>query len=178
MNYFYAKKKALVSKSLGYILMLICFITLTISILNALYFHFDNSPLLEGIAKLVKSFVNLIYQNTQFLKIFWDNTPIPNLMNPFDKSNLGFIAIYVVLFVGASMVRYGNRLLKRLRKIDEQIQDELMKNQLKGIVRHESELREVISIPSNSFHSLYLAPIIVGLLIPFIMFFIKKAFGL
>ncbi|HBC3436696.1 TPA: yfeABCD locus regulator, partial [Vibrio parahaemolyticus] len=114
-----------------------------------------------------KNLVAFIYQNTEFLMIFWKNSPTPNHMHLAEPDNIPFIIIYLTIFVGLTFWGVGKQLSVRLRKIRKKIEDQIIEESVKGsVARTHSEIAETVYIPNggmfSNIHKLYVAPIIVA----------------
>lgn len=135
-----------------------------------MYFRIDDGSKLGGIiAAPFKNIVSLIYENTQFLNVLWDYSPLPDHMNFSDINNVYFLFTYAVLFIGAALMASGRKLSRRISKIKEQIEDQIIKESLSGnIARSRQEIEDAVEIPNSSiftqFQQLYIAPIITGVI--------------
>lgn len=175
MNYKQAKSKSRVKKLVGVAVFLTATISTAISLLKLIYFRLDDGSELGGmLARPVQSIVYWIYENTQYFSFFWNNSPTPN---PFDYTlidNVYFLIIYILPFIGLALYSSGKKLTIRLKKINIKIENQLIEESLKGDSgRTRNELESAVSIPKQTiwsqFHTLYLAPILVGLFIAIIL---------
>ena len=171
MTYEYAKKKVHYGRLIGGVVVIVAFLFTVISVLKLLYFGLDNGDALSSaIARPVKIFVYFIYENTQQLSFFWEYAPTPNIKIISAQSNLWFLLSYISLFVGAAIFGSANVLARRLKIIEKQIEDEIIKSSISGNrKRSREEIRNSVEIPSPKIfkrvHELYLAPLIIGLLL-------------
>ncbi len=146
-------------------------ISSVISMLKMIYFRLDNGSQLGGmIARPFQNLVSLVYEHTQFLNIFWKISPTPNHLQLSEIGNIYFIAIYLMVFVGAAFYSAGTKLSRRLDGIKEKIENQVLEESIKGEkARSREEIENSTKIPSNSifsqFHQLYLAPIITGIIV-------------
>ena len=135
-----------------------------------MYFKIDDGSKFGGmIAAPFKKLVSLIYENTQFLSVLWEHSPMPDHMNISDINNAYFFITYAVLFIGIALKASGRKLGRRLSKIKEQIEDQIIKESLSGnLARSREEIEDAIEIPNSSiftqFQQLYIAPIITAVI--------------
>ncbi len=167
MNFQEAKKKYLLYRLIGVLIIVPSVISTVISFLKMIYFRLDDGTQFGfALAQPFKKMVAYVYQNTDFLVLFWENSPIPNHMNIPEPQNIPFILIYLTVFVGIAFWGTGTGLSRRLRKIRKKIEDQVIEESIKGsAARTHAEISETVVIPSNGMfsetHKLYLAPIIV-----------------
>ena len=124
--------------------------------------------MLSALDDMAKRFVHYVYTKTQFLAFFWQHAPVPSMQNIGAASNLQFIVFYMGIFIGTAFIRSANALAKRLRKIEEQIENEIIRHSVRhGRARSRKEIEDGVSIPNASIfkrvHELYLAPLGVGI---------------
>lgn len=101
MNYIQALRKSRLKRFIGLIVFIIGIISSIISILKMLYFNVDDGTAIAGaLAKIFQKLVYLIYENTQFLNIFWKNCPTPNFNQLNVQDNIHFIFLYGLIFIG------------------------------------------------------------------------------
>ncbi|HYE34194.1 YniB family protein [Methylocaldum sp.] len=171
MNYITAKQNVARRRLGGHVLIALSATVVVIGLLKFLYFSLDGGgPLLAPLAQLVKRFVYAIYANTQFLSPIWETAPTPDPKAPLSSSSLAFMLWYVGVFVGASLISSANRITARLRRINEQIEDQLIRESLRAANRRtRTQIEEAISVPQQpiwkELHTLYVAPLVVGLLL-------------
>lgn len=145
-------------------------ISTAISFLKMIYFRLDDGTQLGSmIARPFKQLISWIYQNTQALNFFWENSPTPNHMVLSETHNAYFLAIYLLVFVGFALYASGAKMASRLSKINEKIENQLIEESLKGAgARSREEIERSTEIPSNSIftqlHQLYLAPVITAVI--------------
>ena len=167
MNYQEAKKKSLIYRLVGALIVIPSVISTNISFLKMIYFRLDDGTQFGSVlAQPFKKIVTYVYQNTEFLSLFWDHSPTPNHMNIPEPQNITFILIYLTVFVGITFWGAGSSLSLRLRKIRKKIEDQVIEESIKGsAARTHAEISEAVVIPSGGMfsevHKLYLAPIIV-----------------
>ncbi len=176
MNITDAKKEIIIKRIIGALIGITGLISTIISLLKMLYFRIDvGTPLGGVIAKPFKLLIGWGYKNTQpFLSWFWHNSPVPDHLNLATSENAYFICIYILIFVGIALFTSGNKLARRLGKIREKIEDQIIEESMKG--KNQRSFKQIESeteIPKTSifsqFHQLYLAPIIVGLIVALLL---------
>ena len=170
MNFKDARKKSIRKRVLGAAIIVPSMISTGISFLKMLYFRLDDGTQLGGmIARPFKELINWIYQNTQYLSLFWEKSPTPNHMVLSEPHNLYFIVIYLLIFVGFAFYASGAKLASRLAEINEKIENQLIEESIKGAgARSREEIERTTEIPSSSIfsqlHQLYLAPVITAVI--------------
>ncbi|WP_440053836.1 YniB family protein [Pseudoalteromonas sp. T1lg65] len=168
MNFHEAKSKAMFKKITGIIIAFPAIISTAISVLKMLYFRLDDGTAFGGaIAKPFKQLVQFIYENTDILNLFWQHSPTPDLTDLPNKQNLYFFAVYILFFVGLAYFSSGAQLSRRLRKMRQKIEDQLIEESIKGTVRkNRQQIEESIEVPSSTifsqFHQLYVAPFVTA----------------
>lgn len=180
VDYQTAKRAVLTKRIAGAVLAII---SLTFVLMGLLLFLYNSLGVAEGqvLASLSLAIKNLVYgifANTQLLLPIWNNAPVPNPGDITSMGTLGFLGWYMGAFVGASLVASANKLARRLRAIDEQIENETISDSLRGSRRRSrAELEQKITVSSQSvwqqFHTLYIAPLVVGI----VLWLIAKAIG-
>ncbi len=168
MNFQEAKSKALFKKIVGVVIASPAIISTAISVLKMLYFRLDDGTAFGGaIARPFKQLVQFIYENTHLLNLFWQHSPTPDLADLPHRQNLYFFAVYVLIFVGLAYFASGRKLSRRLRKISQKIEDQLIEESIKGAGgQNRQQIEESIEVPSSTIfsqlHQLYLAPVITA----------------
>lgn len=170
MNYQQALKKSRLKRIIGFVIFLIGIVSSIISILKMLYFNFDDGTIIGGaLSKIFKNLISLIYQNTQFLNIFWQNCPSPNLNQLNTQDNIYFLLLYGLIFIGLALYSSGKKLAIRLNDINIIIENQLIKESIMNnqAVKRRDEIQNEISIKDSSIFSqlnqLYLAPLITSI---------------
>ncbi|GGZ03992.1 MULTISPECIES: YniB family protein [Shewanella] len=168
MNFHEAKSKALFKKIVGVVMALPAIISTVISVLKMLYFRLDDGTAFGGaIAMPFKQLVQLIYENTHILNIFWQHSPTPDLADLTNIQNLYFFAVYVLFFVGLAYFASGGKLSHRLKKISQKIEDQLIEESIKVAGgRNRQQIEESIEVSSSTIfsqlHQLYVAPVVTA----------------
>ena len=171
MNYFEATRSVLLKRVIGLAVLVLCAVVTLISMFKFLYFGFDQGgPLLTGLAQTLKRLVYEVYEKTQYLAPIWDHAPVPNQKDLLSSGNIFFLIWYLGIFVGLSILRAAHKLAARLRRIDLEIEDELIQQSVRNAPRRNKEqIEESTDVPRQSawkeIHTLYLAPVVVGLVL-------------
>ncbi|HDO1316025.1 YniB family protein [Aeromonas veronii] len=167
MNFYEARKKSVIYRCVGLLIILPCVISTVVSFLKMIYFRLDDgSTFGSALAEPFKNFVSFIYQKTEFLMFFWQKSPTPNHINLSEPDNIPFVFIYLAIFVGITFWGLGRELSYRLNKIRKKIEDQVIEESIRGnLARSQSEITNAVHISSDgilaSIHSLYIAPVVV-----------------
>ncbi|WP_417781759.1 YniB family protein [Stutzerimonas xanthomarina] len=171
MNFRQAKKKARLLKICGAAIGLPALVVTFISVLKLFYYSLDDGTALGGmVAQPLQRLVEFIYHQPLFPKWLWEYCPTPNPYALSDPNNLKFLVVYITIFIGAAVVSSGNALSRRLTRISQEIEDELLRQSLRGQSERRSreEMESTAEISSSSVfsqvHQLYLAPIITAVI--------------
>ncbi len=171
MTYDEAKKKILIKWLVGAPVIVATSLSSAVSALKMFYFGLDSGDQLSSaIALPIKRLVYLIYENTHLLEFFWKHSPTPTPKELFANSNIAFFVIYLCIFFGMASVGSARSLSARLAEIDKEIENELIRESVKGNApRRRQEIQEQVSVPKpgwfSQIHTLYLAPIVVGVVV-------------
>jgi YniB-like protein len=171
MTYDEAKKKILIKWLVGTPVVVGTSLSSAVSALKMFYFGLDSGDQLSrAIALPIKRLVYLIYENTHCLEFFWKHSPTPTPKDFFANSNGAFLVIYLCIFFGMALVGSARSLSARLAGIDKEIEHELIRESIKGNApRRRKEIQEQVSVPKSGwisqFHTLYLAPIVAGIVV-------------
>lgn len=170
MNFHEAKSKVWTYKIIGVLIALPAITSTIISMLKMLYFRLeDGTAMGSAIARPFKQLVSVVYENTQALALFWQNSPTPSLGELLSRQNVYFLSIYVLFFVGLAFYTSGGKLNRRLKAINQKIEDQLIAESIRGDGgRSRQQIEESIDVPSSTifsqFHQLYIAPVIVAVI--------------
>ena len=171
MNYIQALRKSRLKRFIGLIISIIGVISSIISILKMLYFNFDNGTAIEGVfAKIFQKSIYFIYENTQFLNIFWENCPTPNFNKLNVQDNMYFILLYALIFIGLALYSSGKKLSIRLDEINIIIENQLIHSAISSseVKRTREEMQNNTNISNSSIfsqlHQLYIAPLIITII--------------
>ena len=168
MNFKEARKKVVTKRIIGAAIAVPTIISTAVSFLKMLYFRLDDgSQMGSAIARPFKQLVYWVYENTQFLGVFWRQSPTPNQMELSDPQNIYFMAIYILFFIGLAFIASGNKLSRRLFKINQKIEDQLIEESIKGSGgRSRLQIEESTQVPSSTIfsqlHQLYIAPVVTA----------------
>lgn len=129
----------------------------------------DSTPLAAITVQPIKNLVSLIYQHTSLLLPFWNHSPTPDFMQLWTRENIWFLSIYISIFVGAAFITSAKQVFKKLKKIRDQIEEQIMTDSIKGnMKRSRKEIEDSIALPSSSIfsqaHQLYIAPIVTAII--------------
>lgn len=176
MTYHEARKKIFIYWLLGAPILIGASISSIISILKMFYFGFDDgNPLSGAIARFIRHVVHLAYEHTHvFLDFFWTYSPIPAPKNLLSNGTIASFVIYLGIFFGMALIKSARALSARLAKIDIEVENQLIKESIRGSVsRRRDEIQAQIMMPKpgffSQFQTLYLAPIITGLIVAVIV---------
>jgi hypothetical protein len=167
MHYRQAVRQSIIKRVLGAIVFLVGGISTAISFLRMLYFNFDDGTAIGStISKVFQKLVYTIYEHTQFLNFFWEHCPTPSLNQINTQDNVYFILLYLSIFVGAALYSSGKKLAIRLKIINEAIENQLIRESIRGErARSRHELESTMAIENSSIfsqvHQLYIAPLII-----------------
>lgn len=169
------KKKACVEIVIGMLIFLPSSISTIVSFLKMFYFRLsDGSRIGEAIAAPFKNIVYYIYTNTSpWLNFFWDNSPTPDPHAISSSESISTFVIYGIIFIGMAFIGSGKKKIMKIIRINEAIDEQMLKDSLEG--RHQrarDEIERSVDIPSDKFftqfHTLYIAPIVTGIVIAII----------
>lgn len=178
MNYQTAKREVFIKRVAGGTIVVISLVFVFIGLLLFIYEGLSvGSQAQVSLSIAVKSLIYSIFEHTKFLSLIWGNAPAPDFNDIFSKNTLGFLGWYMGVFIGFSLMASANRLARRLRIIDEQIENETIRNSLRGAGRSRAEIERQVTVSKQSvwqqFHTLYIAPLLVGI----ILWIIAKVIG-
>jgi hypothetical protein len=171
MTYDETKKKIFLKWLIGIPITFITSVSSLVSALKMLSFALDSGDRVSNmVSQLLKNIVVMIYQNTHFLEYFWIYSPTPTLDSLNTLDNIYSLAVYGFIFVGMTFIHSARALSVILTAIDQEIEYEMIKASATGNhPRQRREIQQSISVPApklfSQFHTLYLAPIIVGLIV-------------
>jgi hypothetical protein len=148
---------------------LVCLILLVMSYLKMMYVL----PNIGILSHPIKKLIYLIYSKTLFLEPLWRLAPVPDMNDLISGGFISVIAIAIVFVLFMMLRNSGGFRLKKLKNIEQEIDEQLIKESIKGhLVRNRKEIEKNIQIPEqsflSSFHSLYIAPLIIGILLIFL----------
>jgi len=167
-----ARSKVLIMWVVGIAISLLSGLSTIVSLMKMLYFRLDTGTQFGGM--LAKPFQDLVYAIFQwsnpYLGLFWDYSPTPDQMNLVILDNFIFLLIYLLVFVGMAFISSARKLSRRLKNINERIEDQIIEESMRGeVARTREQIERETEIPSSSifsqFHQLYLAPVVVGVFV-------------
>jgi YniB-like protein len=171
MTYDETKKKIFIKWLIGIPITFVASVSSLVSVLKMLFFALDSGDHVSNmVSQPLKNIVVMIYQNTHFLEYFWIYSPTPTLDSLNTLDNIYSLAVYGFIFVGMTFIHSARALSVILTAIDQEIEYEMIKASATGDhPRQRREIQQSISVPTpklfSQFHTLYLAPIIVGLIV-------------
>lgn len=166
------KKKAYIEIMIGLFVFIPSFMSTIISLLKMFYFKLsDGSRFGEAIAAPFKHIVSSIYTHTSpWLDFFWNNSPTPDPQAISSSESISTFIIYGVIFIGMAFIGSGKKKINKILEINEAIDKQMLKDSIQGHrSRPRSEIENSEEISSEKFftqfHTLYLAPVITGIVI-------------
>lgn len=174
MTYSEAKKRIIVKWLLGVPIVAASSLSTIISSLKMFYFGLDSGDSLENaITGPIRKLVYVVYDHTGFLKFFWAHSPVPNLDDFLASSTIVSLAIYLCIFVGLGLTGSARSFSARIAEIDKEVENELMRQSIRGGYVHKRDhIQARVSVTQTGWlyqlHTLYLAPILVGLVVAII----------
>ncbi|WP_443092496.1 YniB family protein [Basfia succiniciproducens] len=162
---FKEKKKAWWKIIVGYLRGIICLILLIMSYLKMIYF----SPI-RFLSHPIKELINIVYNKTLFLDFLWQYAPIPNMDDLLSKGSILFFVICVIFVIFMMLMNSGKLKLRILKKIEQNIQEQSLEESIRGnLANSREDIERGIQLPEqnflSSFHALYIAPLIVGIIL-------------
>jgi len=165
MSFAAARKRAYIKLAIGLLITTVSLASTIISLLKMFYFTLQDGDTLAGrLVALIKGGVSTAYEHTSLLNPLWIHSPTPDFTHPTTVENVHFFIIYLMIFVGFAFIASAKKQFKRLRAIQEKIEDQVLEESLKGPGgRSREEIESSVKMPQSSIfsqaHSLYLAPI-------------------
>ncbi|EFL81782.1 YniB family protein [Actinobacillus pleuropneumoniae] len=174
MDLYHEKKIAWCKIIIGNICALVCLMLLTISFLKMIYFLTDISLFTRPIKELIVT----VYNKTRFLDLFWNYAPVPRMDEWLSEDFIIFMIIALIFILFMMLRDSGHSSLCRLKIIEQKIQEQLLEESAKGkLAKGREQIEQDIHIPKqrflSSFHTLYIAPLIVGGILIFIEKMVK-----
>jgi hypothetical protein len=177
MHYQEAKEKILRYRLVGLLLLIGGGVFTLISMLKFLYFGLDSGdPLSHGLAQPFKNLALLAYGWTSpYLDIVWRTAAVPNPRDLVSWGNVGFIFEYLAVIFGIDRIRAAGSLTGRVAQAKRTLEDEQLRESVRsGGAKPPVQIQPTTPVPSGNdrgfklFHTLYLAPIVVGVIVLFI----------
>ncbi|WP_295848370.1 YniB family protein [uncultured Neisseria sp.] len=166
MNYNDAKRKVIIKFMCGALVSLLSAISTIISILKMFYFKLDDGTRFgSALSEIFKRITIFTYEHTTFLEFFWKHSPIVNPFDFLEKQSIQFFIIYILFFIAWAVIRSAFDLRNRLKIIDKQIEDQIIKESIKGSNINRKQVENNVSISlSSKIHDLYIAPLLVAII--------------
>lgn len=179
MNYKNAVILSASKRLVGWTLVIIAVISTAISILKFLSIYIDNGTMASAVlSDPYKQLFIFIYGKTQFLSIFWNNSPTPDHTNLTGSASISFFIIYVFIFIASAIKDSGAKLSERLAKTRDQIDDQLMQDQIGALPsRSKQEIRDALVIPNYPVLNQLLWELIPLIITSGLLFGFYKMFG-
>ncbi|MDC9621263.1 YniB family protein [Xenorhabdus sp. XENO-7] len=178
MTYQQAGYVAIAKRILGWVIFVPAFLSTFVSVINLAWQHgVKGSGIYAVLNDFLRMMTEMIKFNTSFLDFFWKHSPIPDRMVMITGTNVSFLVIYFLMFVGLAMSASGLRMYRQFKFIKEHIEDQMILENAKesGITKEQLEAK--IKFPLHSLFSqifiLYISPIIIGA----IAYFLSKLLG-
>ncbi|MBD2804532.1 hypothetical protein ID855_07445 [Xenorhabdus sp. ZM] len=156
---------SIVKRMLGWLIFVPAFLSTFASVINLAWQQGIQGDGIHAIFNdFIKMMVEMVKFNTPFLDFFWKYSPVPSST----AGILGFIVIYLLIFVGLAMSASGLRMYRQYKYIKENIEDQLILENAKESGVTKEQLESKIQFPRHSLFSqvftLYISPIIIGIL--------------
>ncbi|MHA6495344.1 YniB family protein [Pseudomonas borbori] len=135
------------------------------------------SAFTSTMAAPLRNLVYVVYANTGFLGWLWQYCPTPTPYQLITFDNLVFALIYLAFFVGLALSASGWKIQRRVKRLEQEIDDQLMRESIQGVTqRSREQIERSAQVPGSSvlaqIHQLYIAPLVVtivgGLILKFI----------
>lgn len=167
MYYAEAKRIVFCRKFFAIIIGIPALLSTIVSILKIFYFRLnDGTKFGQAVTHSFQTLINKIAQATPQLNFFWESSPVPDPNNFLVANNIKFAGIYFLIFIAMALWSSASKTSAILKEIDL----ENKKDRLRGTSQREiTSNKKSNPIQANSIfselHTLYIAPLIVGLLI-------------
>nr|WP_314265947.1 YniB family protein [uncultured Moellerella sp.] len=172
MNYKTASYVAIVKRIAGWVIFIMALISTLVSLITLAG---KRGVTGEGINAVVNDFIKImtemVRQNSSWLNFFWNNSPVPSVQSGFSSANIGFIVIFIFIFVGLALSASGIRMYRQVKFIRENLEDHVIIEQAKGNNISKDELVKKVTIPRHTIFTqgliLYFWPIVFGIALYF-----------
>ncbi|WP_127959384.1 YniB family protein [Serratia microhaemolytica] len=169
MTYQQAGRVAMLKRIFGWAIFIPALISTVISLLG---FMQQYGAEWRGINAVMLDFlylaIDVIRFNTEWLDIFWRNSPLPTLEHGiFEGRNLVFVIIYFLMFVGLALQASGARIARQVKFVRENLENQMILEQAKGSEgQTRSQLEARIKLPHHTiflqFFRLYVLPLLIA----------------
>jgi len=171
---------AILKRILGWVIFIAALLSTLTSVLNFVY---ENSKSTSGINAVILDFahvmVDMVRFNTPFLNIFWYNAPLPVLGAGITFANIMFVIIYWLIFVGIALQASGVKMSQQVKRIRENVQDQLIMEQTKdGEKRTREAIESRIDVPNSPIYKQYFPLFILPIIIAVVAYFVLKLTGI
>lgn len=152
---------------LGLIIAALAMISTLISLLKGIYFSMQNSLL----SPVLNTPIEYVYAKTKsFMSLFWLYSPIIDILNPFNKNMIIFILVYLLSIVGIMFFSSGKEYLSLVARVNKEMYEKGLINEIIGVDNKQEIQEKLFTLMEkkasilSSIHTVYLAPIIVGVI--------------
>jgi len=171
---------AVLKRILGWVIFIAALLSTLTSVLNFVY---ENSKSTTGINAVILDFVHVMVDmvrfNTPFLNVFWYNAPLPALSAGITLANIMFVIIYWLVFLGIALQASGVKMSLQVKRIRENVQDQLIMEQTKdGEKRTREAIESRIDVPNSPIYKQYFPLFILPIIIAVVAYFVLKLTGL
>lgn len=173
MTFNEAKQKSKLYYFIGYVVMLSTILMMIITLLKGIYYIATSGVdhgFISGFYNTIANLVSFLYYQPLFPVFLWKISPNVNMFDMLSLDNWPLIILYLSLFLGVFFISAGRELSLRVKKVKAMVEDEIMAASLRG--EPVEPIRDNINnVPIkkegvySKLHSLYLAPLIVGLVL-------------
>lgn len=152
---------------LGLIIAALAMISTLISLLKGIYFSMQNSLL----SPVLNTPIEYVYAKTKsFMSLFWLYSPIIDILNQFNKNMIIFILVYLLFIVGMMFFSSGKEYLSLVARVNKEMYEKGLINEIIGVDNKQEIQEKLFTLMEkkasilSSIHTVYLAPIIVGVI--------------
>lgn len=115
MDYQQALNTSKRKRILGLVLGVLALISIFVSLLKFFYLRMNSGTELGAVlSEPYRNLIFTLYDHTAFLNIFWEYSPVPDLVNVLVVENLSFLVIYMLFFVGLALEASGDKVMSSL----------------------------------------------------------------
>jgi hypothetical protein len=160
--------------TLGFGAQIVFLFVIIMSLIKGIYNTTGDNQIIP-LANVIKRLVSALYYNVPLVPSLWQFSPNVDLQNPLTTFNINFLIIFILFVISTAVRGSGIQLYSRVRKVEIDIEDEIMKASLRSgpkLSREEMKQNVEIAPPSllSSLHDKYGIPVITGLVIAFFTF--------
>ncbi len=115
MDYQQALNASKRKKILGLVVGVFALLSIFVSLLKFLYLRMNTGTELGAVlAEPYKNLISTLYEHTSYLNLFWEYSPVPDLVNILTPGNFFFLVIYMFFFIALALEASGDKLVSRL----------------------------------------------------------------